>query len=133
VSEPRTGTRTRRRSLWKVWVLLVWGLAGSSAIAAPLPDPTRPLVGSAEPTRVAPAPAATVWDLSAIIFSPERRIAMINGQPVAEGERIGGARVVKIAVGGVLLWEGSREFTLRLLPVLREDSVNPAPKMDGVR
>lgn len=59
----------------------------------PLSDPMRP------PTGVVTAPAVsrvTQWQLTAILISPERRLATINNQVVAVGEKIGGARVKAI-------------------------------------
>ncbi len=127
MSEAKREPKARRRTDWAVILLLLGGLAATS-VAAPLPDPTRPLAGLAEPARAPAIQPATAWVLNAIVFGPDRRVALINGQAAAEGEQIGTARVVKIESGMVILRDGSREVTLRLLPALREKSANPVPK-----
>jgi MSHA biogenesis protein MshK len=56
------------------------------------------------------------WSLQSILSSPKRRIAVINGTRVREGDRIGTARVVRIRDTHVLLKTGGRTLTLHLLP-----------------
>jgi len=41
--------------------------------------------------------------LSAILYSPKRRVAVVNGRPVSEGERVNGATVRRIGRGRVEL------------------------------
>lgn len=92
--------------------LLISGLGMTGNVNA-LQDPTRPTdpalyFGSGE-TR-------TGWSLQSILSAPGRRIAVINGARVREGDLIGSARVVHIRESHVLLNTGGRTLTLRLLP-----------------
>jgi MSHA biogenesis protein MshK len=92
-------------------------LLGAIAQAAePLPDPTRPA-----PEFLAPAAAAdsakamaTTEGLRTIIIAPDRRSAVINGEQVKLGGRIGGERLMAVCEDSVVLQgaEGRREVPL---------------------
>ncbi len=104
-----------------LYVLLIIGFAPAGNLYA-LHDPTRPTdpalyFGSGK------TPAGGNWSLQSILSSPERRIAVINGTRVREGDRIGSARVVQIRDSHVLLNTGGSTLTLRLLP----DSIKVRP------
>ena len=93
-------------------LLLGPGLAGS---VHALKDPTRPTdpgnyFGSTE------SRSGGSWSLQSILSSPQRRIAVINGTRVKEGDRIGSARVVRIHDSHVLLNSRGRTLTLHLFP-----------------
>jgi len=82
------------------------------AAAAATPDPTRPTdpaayFGNNEPS-------ASGWSLQSILSSPQRRIAIINGSRVREGDRIGAAQVIRITPTQVVLNTGERTLTLRM-------------------
>ena len=88
------------------------GLAGS---VHALKDPTQPTdpanyFGTAESGNTAN------WSLQSILSSPQRRIAVINGTRVREGDRLGSARVVRIRDSHVLLNNRGRTLTLHLFP-----------------
>lgn len=95
--------------------LVAFVLLGSLAAAAAtetLSDPMRPW---------APVPAAVVerianerYRLSAILYSPERRVAIVNGRALSEGQRLGRARVTRIHRGKVDLEVGNKTLTLAL-------------------
>ena len=92
-------------------------LASTPALAGgPQPaDPTRPAGG---PAVIAPIGAQKKQPLflSSLLISPQRRIAIINGKSLSEGERIAGERILSITDTGVQL-EGSRGvYTLSLHP-----------------
>lgn len=55
------------------------------------------------------------WALSYTLVGPERRIAIINGKAVREGDRIGNFRVSTISASEVRLQGSQRHITLRLL------------------
>lgn len=81
-----------------------------------LVDPTRPPV-RAEQEKPAPAIAERrSWALESTLVSPERRVAVINGKLVSEGESVDGARVIAIRKRDVLLSAQGRRMTLQLLP-----------------
>lgn len=94
-------------------MLVLW--SGLSGDLHALNDPTQPTdpalyFGIEQPRN------SSGWSLQSILSSPDRRIAVINGSRVREGDRIGSARVVRIRDSHVLLNTGSRTVTLRLLP-----------------
>lgn len=80
-----------------------------------LSDPTRPTDPAAYFGTGSTANARQ-WSLQSILFASDRRIAVINGTRVQEGDRIGSARVVRIRDSQVLLHTGGRSLTLHLLP-----------------
>jgi MSHA biogenesis protein MshK len=82
-----------------------------AAAPASIPDPTQP----------AGIPAAADADveereveLTSILVSGDRRIAVINGQLVREGERVDGIAVRRIEPHAVQLDGADGAFTLRL-------------------
>jgi len=93
-------------------LLLGCGLAAS---VHALQDPTQPtdpeqFFGSAD------SHSGSSWSLQSILSSPQRRIAVINGTRVKEGDRIGSARVIRIHDSHVLLGTSGRRLTLHLFP-----------------
>ena len=78
-----------------------------------LRDPTRPY--SARAVVVMPAKAAA-FSVTAILVSQKRRVAIVNGQRVSEGDQVDGATVVEILADGLRLNLHGKEFTTRLLP-----------------
>lgn len=77
-------------------------------------DPTRPPdLGSG----ANPAPTKRIkeqWQLTSTIISPQRHIAIINGETVAVGDSINKAKVISIRERQVTLQRGNRVFTLTL-------------------
>jgi MSHA biogenesis protein MshK len=97
------------------WMLVLSaGIAGPSAAMADrfegLPDPTRP-----SGWRVEHAPRAGV---QSILISPQRKVAVVHGQTVTVGDRVGDAVVVDIRPYEVILRRAGRETSLRLVPRL---------------
>jgi len=101
---------------YPVFILLSLVLAGN---AAALNDPTRPT----DPALYFSNGNAGGWALQSILSSNERRIAIINGQRVKEGDRIGSARVARIQDSQVVLETRDRKLTLHLRP----DSIKTRP------
>ncbi|MGD8842871.1 MAG: general secretion pathway protein GspB [Gammaproteobacteria bacterium] len=95
----------------------------ASVSAWALQDPTRPTDPAhyfgTETMRDKPT-----WALQSVLSSPDRRVAVINGVRVREGDRIGMARVVSIRPAAVVLKTDYRTVTLRLWPAGRR-KVNP--------
>ena len=94
-------------------VLLAALGAGNAFGAELLPDPTRPATFGAAPRAAAKAPS---YSVSSVVIGSDRRLAVVNGKTVSEGDRVDGARVVAVLAGGVRLQRGGREFTVELLP-----------------
>lgn len=82
-------------------------------VATALEDPTRP--ARHVPTH-ASQPGQGGWLLNSTLVGPNRRIAVINGAQVSEGESVSGARVVQIHKSYVLLETAGRSIKLQLLP-----------------
>ena len=101
-----------RYSMLTVAAVLLFGPQLADA-AELLSDPTRPW--SAKLSVVAPTSAAG-FRVTAIFTSEMRRIAIVNGQRVSEGDQVDGATVVKILADGLRLNLRGKEFTTRLLP-----------------
>lgn len=91
--------------------LFLAGLLLSGNVFA-LNDPTRPI----DPAVYFGSGNRDGWALQSILFSSDRRIAIINGVRVQEGDRIGAARVVRIRDSRVVLETGNRRLELRLRP-----------------
>jgi hypothetical protein len=77
-----------------------------------LRDPFRP------PGWNAASPAtddfdAGAWRLESTLTSNGRSVAIINGRAVRVGDRIGGARVLRVERGAARLDYNGREFTVR--------------------
>ena len=72
------------------------GLCATAPVA--LADPTRPPAAwhSAQATASAPAPATPIPRASILLVGRERQIAVVDGQTVRRGDRVGEARVVRI-------------------------------------
>jgi MSHA biogenesis protein MshK len=95
---------------------IAFAVAVPLAQAQALSDPTRPpgAAAMASPD----APQATELQLQTILLSPQRKLAVINGQTVKIGERVGDATLVTISETGVVLKRGEETQTVRLLPGL---------------
>jgi MSHA biogenesis protein MshK len=78
-----------------------------------LRDPTRPY--SSTPVVVISA-RDTSFRVTAIFISEKRRVAIVNGQRVREGDQVNGATVVEILANNLRLNLRGKEFTTRLLP-----------------
>jgi hypothetical protein len=79
-----------------------------------LHDPTQPYnavaVDAAGPVG-APTPR---FRLTGVLISPTRRIAILNGKPCQEGQRVAGAELWKIESRSVQLRDGNHEFVVLL-------------------
>lgn len=103
-------------------------LAPFLAAAESLPDPTRPAIGA---DAGAPAMEVPVGPrLQMIKISPTRRSAIIDGQEVTVGSRVGDLRVTKILEGEVVLRGKTETETLKLFTDVDKRPI-AAPKHDG--
>lgn len=82
--------------------------------AEALPDPTRP------PAEIGVAPARVAAPqengLQSLIISPARRAAIINGQTVELGGKLGDSKLVEISESSVVLQGPQGRRTLALFP-----------------
>lgn len=93
---------------------LVAALFAGAVNAAPFADPTQPPVmrGPGE------APLSGAPRIESILIAPDRRLAVISGQQVTVGSRVGAAAVVRITESEVVLRGPEGEQTLKLFPEL---------------
>ncbi len=97
---------------------LLFGLAVltslSHAAVAELNDPTRPYKADGYEQRN--TQPVSRYNLNSTLVSSNRRIAVINGTYVTEGETVGDATVIRIRKHDVTLQSPNRQITLKLLP-----------------
>lgn len=107
-------------------LLLAGWWASSAALAQPLADPMRPPAAAAASPEPGEATKGAAR-LQSVLISPSRRVAVIDGRVVREGERVGDATLVSIAASHVLLrGPGGRE-TLKLIPVVQKKPIPRRP------
>ena len=102
----------------RTWLMKVVVIVAAAAITLPavaereLLDPTRPPspATSASNGKSAAVPS---WRLESTLISDYRRVAVINGQKVREGNDVGGARVKVIRRNAVVLMADGREIVLK--------------------
>ncbi|QKK02566.1 MAG: GspB domain-containing protein [Pseudomonadota bacterium] len=108
----------------RFFTLIVMLAGGCVLQAAGPPDPTRP-PDSAEISAWFGAPAdgerEQPYRLQSVLISPQRRIAVINGQRVQIGDRLGSARVNAIEPDGVVLEAAGNQRFLTLANRYRTD------------
>lgn len=109
-------------------------LVSSGSHGQSLPDPTR---HPDAPVIATEATADVGWTLQATRISGNHRNAIINGQNVRIGERIGGARVLSIEHGHVQLDIAGQRRTLTMFaapgtsPLIRKSAPPRAGSMQG--
>ena len=92
-------------------ILLLLAPASFAAEDLPLKDPMRPYQAPVGGARVG---TARRIEVSAILISPLRRIAVINGELYREGELVDGALLVRIEADSVRLKRGDQETVVPL-------------------
>lgn len=79
---------------------------------APVRDPTQPYRPVTTPGARGSTPRR--FELTAVLISSERKIAVINGAFHREGDWIDGAQITRIELQAVRLQRGSEETVVRL-------------------
>jgi MSHA biogenesis protein MshK len=84
-------------------LLLIAAMAQGAVAAGPggLIDPTRPLVAAVKADAAAPQDARPA--LESLLVGSDRRVAVIDGQRMHEGEERGGLKVWEIRSDGVVV------------------------------
>ena len=109
--------KSRARIAVQSWLgLLMMALASAPAVA--LQDPTRPPGGGQVVS--APQPERALV-LDSILYSKDRRVAVIEGKALTEGQRVDGVQVIRIYHDHVRVSDSGRERVLYLdgLPQVR--------------
>lgn len=92
-------------------------LVAQAVAAQGLPDPIRPPASlAAEPDAEAANSGSSAPLLQSIMISSGRRMAIIAGQTVKQGDKFGDAKVVSIKENEVVLRNGDAVQTLKLFP-----------------
>lgn len=100
-----------RSRAWISIVAAATALAASASFADPMRDPTRP-TRVQEPAPVQRDKALTV---SAVFVSGDRRLAIVNGQRVREGDAINDATVSRIEADRVSFSRNNKTLVVPLL------------------
>jgi len=100
---------------WAVLVLCAVSLLTSAEV---LTDPTKPPAEISIQADASPAEAAL---LQSIIISPLRRAAILNGQTVELGGKIGDVTLIEVNESGVVLQGTGGRQVLTLFPNVRID------------
>lgn len=100
---------SERRALLLIAVLFVWTRAGAEEPR--VQDPTRPYDAVVATGRAA---ASKGFELTAVLVSPSRRIAVIGGRICHEGDRVNGDLIVRIEPGAVRIRRDGKELLMRL-------------------
>ena len=81
-----------------------------------LRDPTRPWSARSVAAAATGNTTTSSFRVTAIFTSDKRRIAVVNGQRVSEGDRVDGATVVEILADDLRLDLNGKTITSRVLP-----------------
>lgn len=89
---------------------------GPLVTAGTLEDPTRPANSALTSRNRTPGFVNNGWVLNSTLVAPDRRVAVINGVHVSEGESVGNATVLQIRKLEVVIQAAGKRKTLELLP-----------------
>ena len=107
------GFLPRRHAARLLFALGIAVIFAMSARAGQVFDPTRPAAGAGKASGHGESAApADPLDLSFVATGAQRRIAVVNGHVVREGDSVAGARVTRIASGMVVLNRDGRRVVL---------------------
>jgi len=105
-------------------------LAAGAAWCQGLSDPTRPPAGSYSAGPAQAGVGGSPLVLQSVLIYPDVRSAIISGEHVLLGQRLGNLRLVKVAETEVVLLDGAVRRTLKLFPGLEK---RPAAAARGGR
>jgi hypothetical protein len=89
-------------------------VAAAHAAEPALHDPTQPYSAVANDGVVSVGAPAPRFRLTGVLISPTRRIAMVNGKPYQEGQRVAGAQLTHIDARFVQLRDGTHDIVIQL-------------------
>jgi hypothetical protein len=104
-------------------LLLVGGVLGAGFALAQVPDPTRPAAAAVVPDVTGAVAAPVESGVQTVILRPNgKSAAVINGQYVEVGDKLGDKRVLKISESEVVLQGGSgREVVvIKMTPAIEK-------------
>lgn len=112
------------------YAFVLAGLAGVGAALAQAPDPTRPAGALMTPETGGVAAPAESGVQTVILRPGGKSAAVINGQYVAVGDKLGDKRVVKISESEVVLKGESGREVIKVTPAIEKV---PAKKATGTK
>ncbi len=118
--------RTLLASLTTFALVLAAGVAWCQGLS----DPTKPPAGSYRAGPAQPGEGGSPLVLQSVLIYPDVRSAIISGEHVLLGQRLGNLRLVKVAETEVVLLDGAVRRTLKLFPGLEK---RPAAAARGGR
>ncbi|MEE8513787.1 MAG: general secretion pathway protein GspB [Gammaproteobacteria bacterium] len=110
--------------------MLTLAFISGQGVTAPLPDPTRPPTYSAAPQSqvvIDDGSERVGWKVTGITISPSGRRAIVNGQMVTPGDKLGPATVLEILPTSVVLDHGGDRVTVNLVQQVVKTPVGEAP------
>jgi MSHA biogenesis protein MshK len=131
---PRRGAnRAHCRIMSRAFLAL--GLAGFAACAwsQALTDPTRPPPGYAETETGVSESVGGALVLQSVMISPTMKTAIISGEMVKLGGKIGNATLVRIGESEVVLKDGDEIQVLKMFPGVEKRQAIPAAPDDAGR
>lgn len=97
--------------------LLLAGTIGAGCAFAQVPDPTRPAGAMMAPDATGGGAAPVESGVQTVILRPGgKSVAVINGQHVAVGDKLGDKRVMKITESEVVLKGESGREVIKVTP-----------------
>lgn len=105
---------------WIIMLVILAILQAGTARAQELQDPTKPARYRAAPAAQQQEQATGELQLESIIYSAERRRAVINGQSLSEGDRIGEALLQRIDRYSVVVRLDGENRVLQLNSAVRK-------------
>lgn len=111
----------------KRWMLLLLGCIPALSMAEQLTDPTQPPAELS--ARFGSTPKGN--ELKSIIISPTRRAAIINGQTVELGAKLGDVRLIEVSERGVVLEGTKGREVLTLFQNVKMDRKPDMPPMEN--
>jgi MSHA biogenesis protein MshK len=109
-------------------------LAAGAAYGQGMSDPTRPPAGfhlGTGPARSGETTGGLV--LQSVLIFPDARSAIISGEHVLLGQKIGGQRLVKVAETEVVLLNGAERRILRLFPSAEKRPAMATRSMENLK
>lgn len=110
----------RRSVSFLVSVACVQALVAGAGWCQELSDPTKPPAGFYVGAGAGRPGENGDLVLQSVLIFPDVRSAIISGEHVALGEKIGGLRLVKVSETEVVLLDGGIRRTLKLFPAVEK-------------
>jgi MSHA biogenesis protein MshK len=116
------------------WLLLAMALGAPSAVwCQGFSDPTRPPAGYSDIEAPGMPMLGGGLVLQSVMISSSMRAAIISGEMVKLGGKIGNATLVKVGENEVVLKDGEDTLTLKMYPGVDKREIAPAPEKPAIR